>query len=328
VIRRERLAIGCVLAGVVGGCAASSSGPPAAVPARAESERASPLAVSVRPAQGRQLRTGGAFWYWLELKNVSNQTVAVRSYIDVVFSYAQGQLRGNPGIGHQEPCFGDTLLILPGQPLAQAGGVSQSGLKPGPATLDFAVTVHGETLDGACAKAAYEFQSKKATVDVLPANPGAKTGLAAVASAPSATGPASTFSVSMRPFADGPLWVGHPFGFWLGLQNVSSEAVAVHSHVGIGWFFSQRMRGGGTVGGGNTRQRWPLCEWETYRVLPGQTLTIEEHLDVDSFYARPGPAKLTVDVDFREANPDGTCAAREYKLGLPTRKVIIAGRRR
>ena len=88
------------------------------------------------------------------------------------------------------------------------------------------------------------------------------------------------------------------------------------------------MRGGGTVGGGNTRQRWPLCEWETYRVLPGQTLTIEEHLDVDSFYARPGPAKLTVDVDFREANPDGTCAAREYKLGLPTRKVIIAGRRR
>ena len=63
-------------------------------------------------------------------------------------------------------------------------------------------------------------------------------------------------------------------------------------------------------------------------MLPGQTLTIAEQLDVDSFYVRPGPAKLTVEVDFREANPDGTCAAREYTLGLPTTKVIVAGRRR
>lgn len=295
--------------------AAVSSQPAAVAPAKARSEPGPTLAVSVRSARGRRLRTGGTFWYWLELKNVSSHTVAAKSKIAVSFSYAQGDLGGGSGNADWAPCLSDSYLILPGQTLAQAGGASLLGLKPGPATLAFAVAVRAANLDGTCADNVYKFEGT-ATVDVLPADPRAKTGIAAVKPPPARPGPASTFSLSMRPTAEGNLPAGGKFSYWLGLVNVSNGAVAVHSDFGIGLSYRQ-----GDSGGGSSRLRWPLCEWETYLVLPGQTLTRLREGDLRS--VKPGPARLWLKADVREANPDGTCAEREYAPETTTNVNVV-----
>jgi hypothetical protein len=137
-----------------------SSQPAAVAPTKARSEPGPALAVSVRPARGRRLRTGGTFWYWLEVKNVSSHTVAAKSTIAVSFSYAQGDFGGGAGNADWAPCLSDSYLILPGQTLAQAGGASYPGLKPGPATLEFAVAVRAASLDGTCADNVYKFEGK------------------------------------------------------------------------------------------------------------------------------------------------------------------------
>jgi hypothetical protein len=221
------------------------------------------LAFSVRPARGRRLRTDGTFWYWLELRNVSGRSIALKSKIAVSFPHLHSDRGAGAGNADWAPCLSDSFLILPGQTLAQAGGASQQRLKPGPATLEFAVSV--------------------------------------------------------RPVAEGDLRAGAKFSYWLGLENVSNEAVAVHSDFGISLAFSQ-----GDHGGGDGRPRWPLCEWETYRVLPGQTLTRLSEGAVGG--VEPGPARLWLWVKVREANPDGTCAEREYAPEMTTNVNVVAAR--
>jgi hypothetical protein len=326
--RFGRTALACLIAGAAA-CAPSFNRPgaPAAIassqprtvaPAQARSEPGPTLAFSVRPARGRRLRTDGTFWYWLELRNVSGRSIALKSKIAVSFPHLHSDRGAGAGNADWAPCLSDSFLILPGQTLAQAGGASQQRLKPGPATLEFAVSVRAANLDGSCAEKVYELRTV-ANVDVLPANPGAKTGIAAVRPPPAIQGPASTFSLSMRPVAEGDLRAGAKFSYWLGLENVSNEAVAVHSDFGISLAFSQ-----GDHGGGDGRPRWPLCEWETYRVLPGQTLTRLSEGAVGG--VEPGPARLWLWVKVREANPDGTCAEREYAPEMTTNVNVVAAR--
>jgi len=110
------------------------------------------FSASVRAAGDARFIKGRPFAYWLELKNVSSRPVIIKSDLSVSFTYSQGELGGGSGNMHWAPCRSDTYLINPGQALTQLRWVESDSPDPGPAVLEFQVTVREGNPDGTCAK--------------------------------------------------------------------------------------------------------------------------------------------------------------------------------
>jgi hypothetical protein len=117
---------------------------------------------------------GEPFPYWLELKNVTQQAIAVKSSVSIGFSYEQGEGGGGSGNMHWAPCHSDTYLVAPGQMLAQLAWAQSDSIDPGAAVLHFSVSVREAKADGTCAERGHELEAPM-PVTVVPGKSRAPT---------------------------------------------------------------------------------------------------------------------------------------------------------
>jgi hypothetical protein len=158
-----------VVAGIASSCATSTR--PAEVapaPAPPAQPSAGSFVASVRPGRDATFTIGEPFSYWLELRNVSDRAIAVKSDFSIFFSYSQGEGGGGSGCVHWAPCRSETYLVGPGQTLTQLSWIQSARIDPGAAVLEFGVTIREAKSDGACAKREHEVEATM-PVTVVPA---------------------------------------------------------------------------------------------------------------------------------------------------------------
>jgi hypothetical protein len=157
-----------IVAAIALSCATSNRRNAQTTPAPGENRSTPVFSILVRPVREATFTIGEDFSYWLELKNVSNQAVAVKSAIAVTFSYSQGDLGGGSGNMHWDPCQSETYLVHPGQTLAQLGSAGSESINPGSAILGFAVRVREANSDGTCAEKVHELNATTSVNVVSP----------------------------------------------------------------------------------------------------------------------------------------------------------------